>query len=91
MYLGVDVNRALDVEAWVDGLHLHHALRISGPHAAEEGGVIGVQIRDADFIGIGDVEFVQEVAEWDVGAAFGERGIASCSVAVPEVNSEEED
>jgi hypothetical protein len=44
VHLGVDVDSALDIETREDGLHLHHALRIGGPHATKPSGVVSVQI-----------------------------------------------
>lgn len=48
--LGVDVDGALDVEAGEDGLHFEHAVAVRGPHAAEEGSVVRVQVGDANLV-----------------------------------------
>ncbi len=44
VHLSVDVDRALDVEAREDGLHLHHAVGVRGPHSAEPGRVACVEV-----------------------------------------------
>lgn len=38
------MDRALDVEAREDALHLHHAVGVRGPHAAQPGRVAGVEV-----------------------------------------------
>lgn len=66
--LHVDVDGTVDVEAGEDGLHLHHAVGVGGPHAAQEGGVVGVQVGHADVVvGRRDVELLQQVQEGGVG------------------------
>lgn len=50
VHLDVDVDGTVDVEAREDGLHLHHAVDIGGPHAAQEGGVIRVQVGHTDVV-----------------------------------------
>lgn len=66
--LDVDVDGTVNVEAREDGLHLHHAVDIGGPHAAQEGGVVGVQVGHADVVvGRRDVELLQQVQEGGVG------------------------
>ncbi|KAL3296122.1 aromatic compound dioxygenase [Colletotrichum asianum] len=80
--LGVDVDGSLDVEAGEDGLHLHDALRVGGPHASEEGGVVGVEVSDAD-LEIGNVQLVEQLHEPRVRAQVRERRVAAGRVAVP--------
>lgn len=70
--LGVDVDGALDVEAGEDSLHLHDAVAIGGPHAAEPSGVVGVQVQvGAD----GHVQLLEELLEGSVRVASGERAV----------------
>ncbi len=44
IYLNVNMHGPLDVESWNDRPHLHHAVRICGPHSSE-GGVVGVKFK----------------------------------------------
>lgn len=79
----MNVDGALDVEAGENGPHLHHAVLVRRPHAAQPGSVIGVQVRHAN-LEIGDVQLLQEEGEAGVGRQSGKAGIASRGVAVPE-------
>lgn len=83
--LDVDVDGTLDVEAGEDGLHLHHAVGVGGPHAAQERGVVGVEVGHADVV-VGDVEVLEELHEGGVGVQGREARVAARGVAVPHVD-----
>lgn len=85
--LDVDVDGALDVEAREDGLHLHDTLAISGPLAAQPGGVVGVEIRGAN-LKVGNVELGQELGESSVGGEASEARVTAGGVAVPKVEQD---
>lgn len=86
--LDVDVDRALDVEAGEDGLHLHHAVGVGRPHRAQPGRVVGVQIRDAELVRVGDVELRQKIREPSVGRQGREARVGPRRVAVPEAHED---
>lgn len=72
--LSMNVNGALDVEAGEDGLHLHDAVGVGGPDAAEPGSGVGVQVQvGAD----SDVELVEKLFEGSVRAVARERAVRS--------------
>lgn len=85
--LCVDVDRTPGVEAGIDTLHLHDSLGVCGPHAAEEGGGVGVQVGYAD-LEVGDVELVEEHGEGGVWGELGEAGVRAGGVAVPEIDKD---
>lgn len=85
--LDVDVDGALDVEAGEDGLHLHDALGVGGPLAAQPGGVVGVEVGGAN-LKVGNVELVQQLGESRVGGQTREARVTSSGVAMPKVEQD---
>lgn len=70
---------------WENGLHFHHAVGVSRPHSTQEGGVVSVDVRGANFE-ISDVELFQERRESGIRRQSREAGVASGAIAVPKVD-----
>lgn len=83
--LHVNVDGTLDVETGDDGLDLHQAVAVGGPHCAQPGRVVGVQVSHA-LVKVRDVQLGQQRLERGVGAQAGEAGVGARGVAVPEAH-----